>query len=246
MALTRIVNAGKIINQAATEIGLAPVSDPLASQDDSFIQLVALLNICGDELASAYQWEFLTKSHQVITADTDSGDYPLPDDFLFMINQTGWEHTNRIRLFGPLSAQDWAYLNGRKLASHTIYASFRLREGLFSIFPQPPPNGLDINFEYQSKNWAVSVQNGDEPIDELSASSDLVLFDRTLVSRYLKVKFLEAKGLDSSKAQDDFATQLAFITNVEKSAEIISAGRSRRGAPYLDAYRNLPDTNYGF
>ena len=127
MATTRTTTAEKIINRAAIEIGLTPQSDPYSSQDDSFKQLTALLNTCGEELVLAYQWEFLTKEHVIATLDTASGDYDLPDDFLYYIPQTGWERANRVPLFGPLSAQDWAYLEGRKLASNTIYASFRIR-----------------------------------------------------------------------------------------------------------------------
>lgn len=245
MTLSRTGNAGAIINRAAIEIGLTPATDPFASSDESYIQLKNLLNTVGEELATAYNWEFLNKSYQITTADTDTGDYDLPDDFLFMIPQTGWERANRVPLFGPLSAQDWTYLQGRKLASRTIYASFRLREGLFSIYPQPPPNGLDINFEYQSKNWVLDVSEvTPEEKEEATQSSDVVLFDKVLTARYLKVKFLEAKGLDSTKASDDFTQMMSFLTNLDKSGEIISAGGYGRGFPYLDT-RNLPDTGFG-
>ena len=246
MTLTRTGTAGSIINRAAIEIGLTPATDPYASGDASFIQLRNLLNTAGEELATAYNWEFLNRSHQITTVDTDTGNYPLPEDFLFMIPQSGWERNNRVPLFGPLSPQDWTYLEGRKLASNTIYASFRLRDGQFSIFPQPPPNNLDINFEYQSKNWVLDTSEvTPEYKDEAVQASDVVLFDKVLTARYLKVKYLEAKGLDSSKAVDDFTQMMAFITNLDKSAEIINAGGRGGGFPYLNARRNLPDTNFG-
>lgn len=246
MSLNNTTNAANVINRAAVEMGFTPQADPYAGTDEVFTQLTYLLNTAGEELALAYPWEFLNKSHQFTTADTDTGDYDLPADFGYMLNQTGWEHTNRVPLAGPLSAQSWTYLNGRKLASQTIYASFRIREGLFSIFPQPPPNGLDINYEYQSKNWVIDNSSG-SPVytDAAVRPSDTVLMDKVLISRFLKVKFMEAKGLESSKAQDDFVQYLATITNKEKGAAIISAGGGRRGFPYLDGYRNLPDTNYG-
>lgn len=245
MTINRIDTANNIINRAAAEIGLTPAIDPYSSPDDAYGQLRAFLNTAGEELCTAYPWEFLNANHQVTTADTDSGDYPLPSDFLYMIPQTGWEQTNRTPLFGPLSPQDWAYLEGRKLASNTIYASFRLREGLFSIFPQPPPNGLDINFQYQSKNW-VRDDSGGTPVysDLVTTGTQVPLFDKVLLSRYLKVKYYEAKGFDSSKAQADFNSLFAMLTNQDKTGGIINAGRGGRGFPYLD-YRNAPDTNYG-
>lgn len=246
MALTRTTTASNIINRAAVEMGLTASADPYSSVDENYVLLRALLNTAGEELASAFQWEFLTRQAQVQTVDGDTGDYPLPEDFLYMIPQTGWERSNRVPLFGPLSAQDWTWLEGRDLVGTTIYASFRIRDGLFSLFPQPPAEGLDITYEYQTKNWALDTTvTPPEPIEECDRSSDRVLFDKVLISRLLKVKYYEAKGLDSTKAMDDFAQQFSFITNVDKSGEILSAGRTRRGFPYLDGWRNVPDTGYG-
>lgn len=242
MTISRIGTATEIINRAAIEVGLDQVVDPYSTPDKSYVQMRALLNTVGEELATAYNWEFLNKSAQFTTLDTDTGDYPLPDDFLFMLPQTGWEISNNVPLFGPLSAQQWTYLRGRQLASSTIYASFRLRDGLISLFPQPPIDGLDINYEYQSKNWVV--KDG-VPTDEVTIGSDVVLFDKVLASRYLKMKFLDAKGLDSTKAMDDFTQMFSFITNLDKSAPIISAGARSRGVPYISPWGNLPDTNYG-
>lgn len=245
MPATTLSSAANIINRTAAECGLQPVVDPFSSQDPSFVQLRYLLDTCGEELTQAYPWELLQRSHQIITQSSDTGDYSLPDDFYYMINQTGWEHSENVPLFGPLSPQDWTWLKGRDLVSHTIYASFRLSEGKFKIFPQPPPSGLDINFEYISKNWVSDGAVDPAYKDTTEAPSDVPLFDRTLISRYLKVKFLEAKGFDSSKAQDDFNQTFSFLTGFDKGGEVLDAG-GRRGYPYLDMYRNLPDTGYGY
>lgn len=242
----RLGTAGDIINRAALEIGLPTAPDPFASQDESHRQLVGLLNACGEELATSYTWELLNREFQLTTTALDTGNYPLPADFLFMLPQTGWERSNQIPLGGPLSAQDWTYLKGRQLASTTIYASFRFREGLLSIYPQPPPANLDINFEYQSSNWVIdnTVAPAVEK-DSVTLASDTVQFDKVLITRYLKVKYLEAKGLDAAAATDDFNTMFSFMTNLDKGCgEIISAGCGGRRFPYLGAY-NLPDTGYG-
>ena len=68
--------------------------------------------------------------------------------------------------------------------------------------------------------------------------------DKTLISRYLKVKYLESAGFDTTKAQDDFAQTFSFLTGFDKSAPILNQGRSTRRYPYLSVL-NLPDTGYG-
>lgn len=241
MTTIAAATANTLLNRVAAEVGLDTSVDPWADQAQHFDQMRYLLQTAGEELTLAHLWEWQVATHAILTGALDTGNYPLPDDFLQMIDQTGWERSENVPLFGPLSAQDWTYLLGRDLVSSTIYASFRLKGGEFSIFPQPPPQGLDVNFEYQSRNW---VDDGTLK-DIIEAGSDVVLFDKTLASRYLKVKWLEAKGFDTTKAQDDFNAVFGAITSKDKGAEIISAGRNARAFPYLDSRYNTKDSGYG-
>lgn len=234
-----------LLNRAAAEVGLQPVADPYADQSQHFMQLRYLLQICGEELTLAHQWEWQVASHNILTQALDTGNYDLPIDFLHMIDQTHWERSQNVPVFGPLSAQDWTYLLGRDLVSSTIYATFRIKEGKFSLFPQPPPAGLDINFEYQSKNWVSDGAPTPTYTDAVSSGSEIVLFDRTLVSRMLKLKWLEAKGFDTTKPQDDFNQVFSSVTGKDKGAEILSAGYNGRLFPYLHGRYSTPDTGYG-
>jgi hypothetical protein len=234
-----------LLNRVAAEVGLTPVADPWSDGAQHFLQMRHLLQTAGEELTLAHVWEWQQNSHQITTQALDTGDYDLPDDFLQMLDQTGWERSSNVPLFGPLSAQDWTYLLGRDLVSHTIYASFRIKEGKFSIFPQPPPAGLDINFEYQSSNWVSDGQPTPTLSGTVSSGSELVLFDRTLISRYLKLKWLESKGFDTTKPQDDFNLVFGSLIGKDKGGEILSVGGGNRGIPYLDSYRSTPDSGFG-
>jgi hypothetical protein len=120
------------------------------------------------------------------------------------------------------------------LASNTLYASFRISQGKFNVFPTSPPTGLDLNFEYVSTAW---VWNGNvaDPVytDSVVLPSDVPLFDKTLITRALKVKYLESGGFDTTKAQADYNQIFAFLTGNDKGAPILNAGRGRGGFPYL-------------
>lgn len=244
MAVTTIITANAILNRVAAEVGIAPVDDPYGSQDPAFQQMKYLLNTAGEELMQAHPWEFLVREHQIITNVGDSGDYPLPDDFGYMLNQTGWERAENVPLGGPLSAQAWAYLRGRDLSSQSIYASFRISEGLFKLYPDPPPSGLDINFEYITTRWVTN--GGTTPVyqDSVKVGSDLPLYDKTLITRYVKVKFLEAGGFDTQKAQSDMNQAFAFLTGAEKGAQVLNAGNRGGGFPYI-SWNNVNDTGFG-
>jgi hypothetical protein len=245
MALSTTITAAEILNRVAAEVGFAPIDAPYASQDPFFIQLRYLLNTAGEELMQAYPWESLVRAHTINTVDGDTGTYTLPEDFGYILNQTQWDNTNRVPMGNPLSAQDWTYLKGRNLASNTIYASFRIAQGSFQVFPQPPPPNLDLSFEYISAGW-VFDDSVDPAVYKQAATlpSDRVLYDKTLITRALKVKYLESGGFETTKAQADYNQIFAFLTGNDKGAPVLNAGGGFRGTRYLSAF-NTPDTGFG-
>ncbi len=247
MAVNRFITVNDIVNRAAVEVGLTPVSDVFAANDASFLQLTTLLTTCVQDLMELYPWQILVREFQYITGEDELGEIDLPIDFGYMIPQTGWERSSNVPLIGPLSAQDWTYLLGRDLVGSTIYASFRFDQNKLFIFPNNPmPSSLDINFEYISRNL-IQIAGSDplEYTDEAQNGADIVGFPPHLAVRMLKMKFLDAKGFDSQKATDDYVQALESWMGKDNSAGILNAARWRYWYPYLDVYRNLPDTGYG-
>lgn len=234
----------QIINDAAIELGTAieEQADVFASTDIGYLQLIALCNACGRQLLREVIWAELTKEHSIVT--DGSGDYALPSDWGYMIPQTDWDQTNGIELFGPLSPQGWQYLEGRGLSAQTIYASFRIRTGYVSIYPQNT-TGKTLAFEYVRNTWCSDDEAGTTWYDRLQDSTTIVRYPPVLFVKLLKAKYLEAKGFDSQKARDEYNILFDAITGQDKSAPILNAGRPRTGHPYLDPHRNIPDTGYG-
>lgn len=235
------LSANEIINTVAAEVGLTPVNDPFSSTDENFVRMRYLLNSAIKQLVRAYDWEFLTKQHIISVPEGSDGVFPLPADFVRMIDQTGWERTNRNPIHS-LSAQQWQYLKGRDLVSETIYANFRIQDGKFNIFPNPAPAGLEIAFEYVS-NLAV-IDNVGELNKVVLAGGNRPLFDGYLMECLLKVKFLQARGFDSNAAQAELIEVYEQIVGGDKSAPILNAGRRMYGTRLLNSF-NTSDTNYG-
>lgn len=243
--MPRLATANDIINRAAVESGLPKSGDPVGSTDELFVQLTELLNGAGQELVELWPWEILVKPFQIVTLQYDTGTYDLPDDFAYMIDQTGWELTTGAPMGGPLSAQDWTYLKGMDLANQSIYASFRLIENKIKILPSPPPAGLDINFEYISRDWLAQQNATTNRHDLIQAGADLVLFDPIMTVKFLKAKFLEAKGFDSTGARIEFDTLFSGRTGRDTGAQVLSASSGSSSFPYLNPYYNVGSTNYG-
>ena len=244
--------AAETINDAAVELGITPVSDPYSSVDSSIIQLKYLLNTVGKRLVYHYPWERLVREHTFVTDTRNPQEYQLPTDFKYMLDQTGWMRDQNVPLGGPLSAQDWQYLKGRDLVSSTIYASFRLNTGVMKLWPSESlaSDAQTIAFEYMSENWACPAgsTNLDTCKTVAEASDDVVLVPDPIPMLYLKARFLGAKGFDTTKADGEFSDAFLSLTGMNKSAPILSIGGMRRGdqgMPYLNTWRNAPDTKYG-
>ncbi len=243
--MARYLSANDIINRAALECGLLPSNSPLDDADEAFVQLVGLLNSAGQELCELHPWQKLVNRYEIVTQPGDTGEYDLPDDFNYMLDQTGWDRTNDLPVGGPLSAQDYTYLVGRDLASNTLYASFRIVDGVVNLFPAPPPEDLRLTFEYISRNW-LQEQGAPEPNrDTIGAGSDTCVLDPLLIIKMLKLKFLQAKGFDTSQAALEFDTLLGSRTGKSTGASILSASNSGRTFPYLSPCRNVGDTGFG-
>lgn len=241
--MPRFLTANDILNRVVLEVGLEPSNDPYADQNTIFKQLRGLLDAAGQELVELYEWEVLRKPFQIIT-QANTSVYALPDDFAYMINQTGWDRTNDLPLGGPLTSQTWTYLQGRDLVNQTIYATFRLNGEQVEIFPDPPPVGVSLNFEYISRNW-VRENATDLPRDRVENGSDYVLYDPILIVKFLKAKHLEAKGFDASSARLEFENMFGARAGRDAGARIMNAGQSNRGFPLIHPYRNTGDTGYG-
>jgi len=236
--------ANDILNQVGVEIGLDPVNDPFAAREATYRQMTYLINTAGDELCQLYPWEFLRKEGEIIVSAADSGIYDLPADFLYLQNQTMWNRTNRRPVMGPLSPQDWQLLKGWDSTGELTYVSYRLMEDKLQLWPEPPADGTQINYEYISRNWVSDSTNPGTYASRCTVGADQPLFNRTLLGRMLKVKILEAKGFDTTKAQADLNQAFQALISRNHSAPILNTCGSSTSYPYLN-YRAIPDTGYG-
>lgn len=239
--------AQEVINGAASEAGLVASTDVFASTDQAFVQLRTLLTSAGQELLSLHEWQKLVKVHSITTAvPPDDGNYDLPEDFAYIIDQTGWsplEGGSGLPLGGPLSEQDWAYLVNTNLASSTVYVSFKLSQGQFQVLPQPPPDGIELNFRYISRWWVATTGTTTPAQSSVTANDNVVLFEPILIKKFLKLRFLEAKGFDTTAAVAQFLNMFNNWTGKDIAAPVLNLARMRI-FPYL-GYRNIPESRYG-
>lgn len=244
----RFISANEVINRAAVEVGLNPVNDAFATPDPSFQSLRYLLTSCGQQLVEEFDWNISMRTHEFTTQAGDSGVYDLPDDFSYMIDQTGWQQGSpgaAFPLLGPATPQWWSYLEATKLLNVTIYAWFRIKEGKLNLWPQPPPVGIPIRYEYVSRAWVRAGDQIDVFRDVPQGPSDIILYEPILIVKKLKLAFLQAKGFDTMKAEDEYEASLEAWKGKDQSAPRLSLTRGFPGYRMLDGFNNVPETGLG-
>lgn len=193
--------AGLSPNYGLTGLGIAP-----------FAQIVSV--------DSATQVTMDQPSTQALTQSLQFSQvaYPLPSDWLRQVPQTEWDRTNRWPLMGPKTAQEW-----QSYKSGVVYAGprerFRIQQNAIQISP-PPPNALTFAYEYISSNWVLSAANVGKA--SFTADTDTCVFDDSLMVAGLKLRWMQAKGLDYTFNAAEYSAILNACMAQNKSAAKLS------------------------
>lgn len=229
----------QILQQACGELGLPTPAYGVTSQDATTIQLVALLNSCGNELLNMTDWQFLIKDHTITTNGTDVA-YPRPADFNSQINQTIWDKGMRRPVRGPLSPQQWAAIKNR-IVSVGPFIMYRINGDTVEFNRNP---GVDtITYQYVSNGWVENYAAPSTHYQMIANDADVVTYEFWMVVKMLKMRMWEAKGLDASALKKEFNTLYDAITGQDQGAPILNMSPRIRGC--LISGNNVPDGNYG-
>ena len=206
--------ANNVIIQAAAEAGLTVNSGtlPYQSTDPALQRMTYLLKAAGQELLNMYEWQSKLIVYNLTTAPGDTGVYNLPPDWDSFIDQTGWQKSYFWPMRGPYSAQMWQRVVNYPTTG--IYVAFRIQNNQLWIWPQPPPVNIGITFMYKTRGWvtdAVTLQLK----DHVDIGTDIVNFDFILITKMLKLRYMEAIGHDVNSAQRQFNMVYDMITSKE-------------------------------
>lgn len=235
------MTAGDIINKAAVRVGLAAVEDPYASGDANFVLLRSLLEEVGQDLYDERVWTQLLLEYAFTTVQ-GTATYALPAGFGFIVNQTGWDRTNRYPLGGPLTPSEWAYLKG-VVAGVSTRIAFRPLQGQLQIYPDTDtPGGRDIRFDYVSKHWVQTATAMAPDKEAPDSTSDLIWFDHRLVIAELRTAFLEERGLERSAAERRRERLRGKSMGNDSPSRVLRLGNQEDLGEPLLSDRNLPVT----
>lgn len=226
-----------IIRNVCARLSLVQPTAVVGSTDKQVIQLLALLNQGGKDLASFYPWEALVDEASFVTVAADAQAAAVPADLDRFVPNSFFNRTTRRPMTGPITSREWQWIKAQPVYS-TVYLAFRQRTGSFLIAPQPPA-GQSIFYEYVSLNWALSNTNTPQP--QFLADTDTSYLDEELLTLTTTWRFLRAKGLDYAEEMETFTRQQEQAAARDGGSTMLTI------APQpIDPNRvNIPDGNFG-
>lgn len=229
-----------VINQIAGELGLPKAQSLVGEGTVQTTQLLALLNSAGNELLNYYPWEQFRKEWAFNTV-ADQGEYDLPSDWAYNIDQTQWDRTDHWPLIGPKSAQEWAWLKGGLLAA-APRLRFRISRNKFMIWPVPDSTAAyNIAQEYISNAWVIKRDTG-QLTNMVTEDADEIAYDPWLIMKYVKLKFYQLKGFDTTAVQAEFTRIFNTLTGKDVGAPILNMA-PRPVSQYLGPW-SVPDGSW--
>jgi hypothetical protein len=230
-------SAADVLKQLVGELGL-PKMPSIASVDDvQAVQLLSLLNSAGNELLTYYPWAQFAKEWAWQTVKGQS-DYDLPQDWSYFIDQTQWDRTDHWPLYGPKSAQEWAWLKGSLVAA-LPRQRFRVANNKFMLWPIPGSPNVTMAMEYIVRNWVIGATS---PASMVTQDGDVIQYNPWLIIKFVKMKFYELKGFPTTGVQGDFMRIFNSLTGKDTGAKILSLA-PRHQSPYLGPW-SVPDGSW--
>jgi hypothetical protein len=154
------------VASVAAEAGYTVDANIISSTETTTKQLLAIAQRINREMSDQYPWPKMYASGS-ITLVGGQATYTLPAAFSYYHYETFWNSSNRWRILGPMSPQEYAEVRGYGLNT-TVYQRFQIRgltnsELLISPTPSAAQDGDIIIFEYiadrcvKPRTWTAST-----------------------------------------------------------------------------------------
>ena len=190
-----------IVNRAEDELGLSRSTGITGTPTEQARQMLGLINSLGADLLDSHDWSALTTLGTVTTVAGQAA-YDLPADYRSLVDGTPYDVSRRWPVDGPTSPRDATALRAGSASAPGVQR-FRVVRGQLGLWPAPSASGSQVTYEYQSGSW-VRTTAGVAVGSVYVADTDVTFWRTSLLVAGLKLKFLRARGFDTSYAQEDY------------------------------------------
>lgn len=184
-----------VVQSFCQRTGLPVPSFAIGSTDAQVLQIIALANEVVEDLCDRWTWTDLMREAVFTTVtgeDQGSLDTIAPNGFLRISQETIFNRTLRLPLFGPMTQAQWQAL--KALPTTGPFYKYRIRQNHILFMPAGIA-GHTCAFEYAS-SYAILANDGATYRSAFAADTDTFILDEKLLTAGLRWKWKAEKGLD--------------------------------------------------
>ena len=198
--------------------------------DPQVLQVMAILEEEGNDLASRGSWQGLTfeGSHTSLAAEDQGAISTIASNgFRYIKNETIWDRTDQLPIFGPLDNKDWQA--NKAISTNGPKYRYRIRGGKLLINPVPAASH-SYYFEYVSKNWILGA-NGTTYKQYFTLDTDTVLIPEELVLMGIRWRWKKEKGFDYAEDMRTYEMQVKDALGRDGSKKTLSMDNETHQGP---------------
>ena len=221
MALTCL----QIIQAVCKRIGITSPSAVVTSADLQIIQLQAICEEEGQELAARYPWQALQREATFTTVATQvqSTVSSITTGFDYIVNDTIWNRSLRRPVYGPRSPQQWQEAKAMQL--NGPFNIFRIIADAINFYPNPSA-GESCYFEYLTRNWISTSTASTSPTWTNDADTPLLNDQAIILGTIWRWK--QIKGLTYAEDFNKYERKVMDLMNRDAGKQTLSMSGGNR------------------
>lgn len=229
-----------LIQDVSKLIGLDSPTAVVTSADKRVLELLVMANDVGDELATRYEWQELTRTASFSCTGTiaqgtiDSG--TIANGFSRFIDSTFWNTSTREQISTTVTVQEWRSDLSSGIVSPP-YKSIVINNILY-VGPVSPAAGNSLVFDFITKYWCQSATGTNQ--SAFAADTDVVLIPERLFKLSLVWRWKQAKGLAYSEDMETAERAIEKYIGQNTGRRVLYIG----GAPVYYFQDNIPAGNW--
>lgn len=202
----------------ALRVGLPVPSVLFSSTDRTWQAFASLLNECATDIAEAFDWQALKRTH-TITGDGSTIGHPLPDDYERMLKAANvWSSPYLWGMEHVTDTDRW--LEYLVLPYRPVSGAWTIYGNLFQILPELP-NAETAQFFYITDQ----IVSGEKT--EFTADSDTFLLSEKLLQLCMTWKWKSMNGRNYAEDMENYNVELANEMDKDGGSKPILSGRNR-------------------
>lgn len=180
-------------------------------------------------------------SSGTVTLNFSQGLFPLPSDFDRQIDRTHWDKSKRWEMLGPETPQQAEWLRSSYISTGPRVRYF-YQGGYFQIWPALGSEEVLV-YDYLSKSWIYAAAGTSPTKQAFTVDTDTTIFPDALMRALIKLKYLEAKGMDTTAAFRYYDQQLDLAKAHDAGSPTLAMAPTPVGVLITQA--QIPDSGYG-